>query len=53
MRLGEGAVLITGSTGFIGRHVTRRLYQSGRRVIALGRGQGVCLRQCDCKASWE
>jgi nucleoside-diphosphate-sugar epimerase len=40
MRLGEGAILITGSTGFIGRHVTRRLYQSGRRVIALGRSQG-------------
>jgi nucleoside-diphosphate-sugar epimerase len=37
---GEGAILITGSTGFIGRHVTRRLYQAGRRVIALGRSQG-------------
>ena len=37
---GEGAILITGSTGFIGRHVTRRLYQSGRRVIALARGAG-------------
>lgn len=40
MRLGEGAVLITGATGFIGRHVTRRLYYSRRRVIALGRSQG-------------
>lgn len=37
---GEGAILITGSTGFIGRHVTRRLYQAGRRVIALARSQG-------------
>src|SRR5688572_597979 len=37
---GEGAILITGSTGFIGRHVTHRLYQAGRRVIALGRSQG-------------
>jgi nucleoside-diphosphate-sugar epimerase len=36
----EGAILITGSSGFIGRHVTRRLYQRGRRVIALGRSQG-------------
>ena len=37
---GEGAILITGSTGFIGRRVTRRLYQAGRRVIALARSQG-------------
>jgi nucleoside-diphosphate-sugar epimerase len=45
MRLarGEGVILITGSTGFIGRHVTRRLYQAGRRVIALGRSQGSVL----------
>ena len=45
MRLarGEGAILITGSTGFIGRHVTRRLYQAGRRVISLGRSQGSVL----------
>jgi len=37
---GEGAILITGTTGFIGRHVTRHLYQAGRRVIALARTHG-------------
>jgi nucleoside-diphosphate-sugar epimerase len=36
----EGAILITGSTGFIGRHVTHRVYQAGRRVIALARTAG-------------
>jgi nucleoside-diphosphate-sugar epimerase len=34
-----GAVLITGATGFIGRHITRYLAQTGRRVIALARSQ--------------
>jgi nucleoside-diphosphate-sugar epimerase len=37
---GEGAILITGATGFIGRHVTRRFLEAGRRVIALARTQG-------------
>ena len=36
----EGAFLITGSTGFIGRHVTSRLCQAGRRVITLARSRG-------------
>jgi 2-alkyl-3-oxoalkanoate reductase len=37
---GEGAFLITGSTGFIGRHVTHRLCRAGRRVITLARSRG-------------
>jgi thioester reductase-like protein len=36
----EGAILITGATGFIGRHVARRLYQTGCYVMALARDQG-------------
>jgi nucleoside-diphosphate-sugar epimerase len=36
----EGAILITGATGFIGRHVARRLYQTGFHVMALTRDQG-------------
>jgi nucleoside-diphosphate-sugar epimerase len=36
----EGAILITGSTGFIGRHVARRLYQAGYYVMALARDHG-------------
>ncbi len=36
----EGAILITGATGFIGRHVARRLYQAGSYVMALARDQG-------------
>jgi len=36
----EGAVLVTGATGFVGRHVTRRFLRAGRRVIALARTQG-------------
>jgi nucleoside-diphosphate-sugar epimerase len=36
----EDAVLVTGATGFIGRHVTRRFLRAGRRVIALARTQG-------------
>jgi thioester reductase-like protein len=36
----EGAILITGSTGFIGRHVTRRFLKARRRVIALARSRG-------------
>jgi nucleoside-diphosphate-sugar epimerase len=36
----KGTILITGATGFIGRHVARRLHQAGRRVTALARDQG-------------
>ncbi len=36
----EGAILITGSTGFIGRHITRRFLKARRRVIALARSRG-------------
>ena len=36
----EGAILITGATGFIGRHVARRLYQAGSYVTALARDEG-------------
>lgn len=36
----DGAILVTGATGFIGRHITRRLCQAGRAVIALARGRG-------------
>ncbi|HEX7227507.1 MAG TPA: SDR family oxidoreductase [Candidatus Binatia bacterium] len=35
----EGAILITGATGFIGRHVARRLYQAGSYATALARDQ--------------
>ena len=35
-----GAILITGVTGFIGRHVARRLYQTGYYVVALARDRG-------------
>lgn len=36
----QGAILITGATGFIGRHVARRLYQTGSYLMALARDQG-------------
>lgn len=36
----EGAILITGATGFIGRHITRRFLKTGRRLIALARTRG-------------
>jgi thioester reductase-like protein len=35
--LSVSPVLVTGSTGFVGRHLTRRLIDSGRPVIALAR----------------
>lgn len=42
----EGAVLVTGATGFIGRHVTRRLYQAGRQVMVLARNlDGITARK--------
>ena len=42
----EGAILITGATGFIGRHVARRLYQTGCYVMALVRDQdGITARR--------
>jgi len=32
---GEGSVLVTGASGFIGRHVVRHLLEQGRSVLAL------------------
>jgi nucleoside-diphosphate-sugar epimerase len=36
-RISDPAVLVTGATGFIGRHVVRRLLRSGRRVVIVAR----------------
>ena len=33
----DPAVLVTGATGFIGRHVVTRLLVAGRRVVILAR----------------
>ena len=33
------AVLVTGATGFIGRHVVTRLALAGRRIVVLARGR--------------
>jgi nucleoside-diphosphate-sugar epimerase len=48
----EGAILITGATGFIGRHVTRRFLKTGRRLIALARTHGGILQGNALKAAW-
>lgn len=36
----DGAVLITGASGFIGRHITRRLLRNGRSLVVLMRARG-------------
>ena len=32
-------ILVTGATGFVGRHVVQRLLAAGRPVVALARGR--------------
>jgi uncharacterized protein YbjT (DUF2867 family) len=36
----DSAILVTGATGFIGRHVVPRLVLSGKRVAILARRRG-------------
>ena len=40
LRRSDPAVLVTGATGFIGRHVVARLMLAGRRVVILARRRG-------------
>ena len=37
LRESDPAVLVTGATGFIGRHLVTRLLVAGRRVVVLAR----------------
>ena len=39
MRVEQKTILITGATGFIGKHLTRHLVESGAKVIAISRKQ--------------
>ncbi len=41
-----GTVLITGASGFIGRHLARRLAADGLRVVGVSRG-GAPIQHCD------
>jgi nucleoside-diphosphate-sugar epimerase len=47
----DGAVLLTGATGFLGSHLLKALLASGRRVIVLKRSFSDTVRIKDCLAS--
>lgn len=46
---GGGAVLVTGATGFLGSHLTRRLLAQGRQVHVLARPDSDLRRLRDCR----
>lgn len=46
---GGGSVLVTGATGFLGSHLTRRLLALGRQVHVLARPESDFRRLSDCR----